>query len=71
MSGLEDTFDGQVDFILLDWDDQSADAQREALNITARTQYVLVDPDGNVVQRWYGLLSESQVQADIEAAIAG
>lgn len=70
MSGLEDTFDGRVDFIILDWDDMSLDAQREALNITARTQYVLVDPEGNVVQRWYGILNENQIEDEIEGILS-
>lgn len=55
---------------MLDWDDPSLDGTREQLGITDRTQYVLVDPDGNVVKRWYGILSEETVETEIEALIA-
>ena len=66
MSGLEDTFEGRVDFIMLDWDDSSFDEIRQQLGITDRTQYVLVAPDGSILQRWYGILNEESVANDIE-----
>ena len=69
MSGLEDTFDGQVEFILLDWDDSSLDGQRNELGITDRTQYVLADADGTVVKRWFGILNEGSVESDIEGFV--
>jgi len=70
VSGLEETFDGRVEFILLDYDDPSLNEQREMLGITDRTQYVLVDPSGTVVQRWYGILNEGQVADEIEGIIS-
>jgi len=69
VSGLEATFDGQVEFVTLDWDDPSFDDIREKLGITDRTQYVLVDPEGMVVKRWYGILSEGAVESEIEDII--
>lgn len=71
MSGLEDTFKGQVEFILLDYDDDSLDDQRNELGITDRTQYVLTDADGVVVQRWYGILDEATVTDEIQSLITG
>ncbi len=71
MSGLEDTFDGRVEFVELDYEDPSLNDQRQALGITDRTQYVLADGDGNVLKRWYGLLSEGAVASEIEAIISG
>jgi len=71
VNGLEDTFEGQVEFVILDFDDSSLNDQRQALGITGRTQYVLADGNGNVLTRWYGLLSESTVASEIEAIIAG
>lgn len=65
MSGLEETFEGQVDFIMLNWDDSSFSDTRQKLGITDRAQYLLVDPDGNVVKRWYGLLNEGAVKSEI------
>lgn len=71
MSGLEETFVGQVEFIVLNWDDKSLDGRRNQLGITDKTQYVLVDADGAVVQRWYGILDEGAVTNDIEGLLAG
>lgn len=71
MSGLEDTFKGQVEFVLLDYDDDSLDEQRSELGITDRTQYVLMDADGTIVKRWYGILDEATVVGEIEALIMG
>ena len=71
MSGLEDTFEGQVEFILLDYDDDSLDEQRNQLGITDRSQYVLSDADGTVLKRWYGILDEGTVTDEIEALIVG
>ena len=69
MSGLEETFEGQVEFIILDWDDSSLSDIRQQLGITDRTQYVLVDPEGTVVKRWYGILNEETVTSEIVAII--
>ncbi len=71
MSGLEDTFEGQVEFIRLDWDDKSLNDQRSELGITDRTQYALVDASGAVIKRWYGILDEGAVEEEIEGIIAG
>lgn len=67
MSGLQDTFEGQVNFIRLDWDDSSLDGTRRELGITDRTHYVLVNPDGEIVKRWFGILDEGQVESEIES----
>lgn len=69
MSGLEDTFEGQVEFIMLDWDDSDLNEQRQELGITDRTQYVLTDDDGTVVKRWYGILDEGAVENEINELI--
>lgn len=71
MSGLEDRFEGRVEFVLLDYDDDSLDDIRDQLGITNRTQYVLVDGEGTVLMRWFGILSESAVEDEIEAIISG
>lgn len=69
MSGLEETFTGQVEFVLLDWDDKTLDDIRLQLGITDRTQYVLVNPDGEIIQRWFGILNEEAVENEIESYI--
>lgn len=69
MSGLEDTFEGQVEFVMLNWDDSSLSEIRQKLSITDRAQYLLVDPDGTVIKRWYGTLNESAIESEIRDII--
>ena len=69
MSGLEETFAGEVEFVLLNWDDSALSNIRQQLSITDRSQYVLVDPTGTVVKRWYGILNEATVTSEIEDII--
>ena len=71
MSGLEEKFAGQIEFVTLDWDDSTLDELRGQLGITDRTQYVLVNAGGDAVKRWYGLLNEAQVGTELEEFLKG
>ena len=71
VSGLEETFAEQVEFVMLDWDDKSLDDIRQQVGITGRTQYALVDPDGNILKQWYGILNEEAVEDEITTLIKG
>ena len=52
--------------MVLDFDDKSLNDTRQKLGITGQAQYLLVSPDGEIVQRWFGRLNREQVEADIE-----
>lgn len=69
MSGLGERFAGQVEFIVLNVDDSTTQAKRSQLGITAQAQYVLVDSAGQIVTRWFGVLNEAQVAAEIEGLL--
>lgn len=71
MNGLEETFEGQIEFVTLNWDDSSLDELRGRLSIADKTQYVLVNAAGEAVKRWYGLLNEAQVAAELETLLEG
>lgn len=71
MNGLEERFDGQIEFVLLDWDDPTLNDARARLGITDRTQYVLANAAGDAVKRWYGLLDEAQVGTELEELLTG
>ncbi len=62
MNGLKTTFEGQVDFFDLNIDDPSLDGLREEFDISGRSQYILVDANGNVVRRWFGPLNPTITQ---------
>ena len=71
MNGLEERFDGQIEFVLLDWDNPTLHDTRTRLGITDRTQYVLANAAGDAVKRWYGQLDEAQVGTELEALLTG
>lgn len=39
---------------------------RDRFEITDRSQYVLIDDEGNVLYKWYGFLDEGQVSSIID-----
>lgn len=62
MDGLAQQFGTQIDFIKLDIDKTETLPLRQQFNLVQRSQYALVDAQGNVIQRWFGFLDEAVVQ---------
>lgn len=58
MDRLEEDFGNEIDFVRVDLDLDGAWSQIEPYGLTGRSQYALVDPDGEVWERWYGPLNE-------------
>ncbi|NWG17172.1 MAG: hypothetical protein HXY41_11090 [Chloroflexi bacterium] len=50
-----------MDFIKLDIDKAETLPARQQFNLVQRSQYALVDAEGNVIQRWFGFLDEAEV----------
>jgi hypothetical protein len=69
--GLQAEFGDRVDFIHADVDDQATRGALDRYAITGRTQYVLVDAEGNIIQKWFGRLSPQAVADFIEDALNG
>jgi hypothetical protein len=68
--GFEQQFGDTIQFIWLDVDDPTTLPLREHFDIVRRTRYVLVNGEGEVVQRWIGYLNEPEVEEALEAFIA-
>lgn len=66
VNGLQETFAGRIEFIVLDFDDKSLNQIRSQFNITAQAQYVLVNSEDVIVRRWFGVLDEAAVTAELE-----
>lgn len=62
MNRLEEEFGEQITFVDLDIDDRSLNGIRQQYGISGRSQYLLVDESNTVIQRWFGPLSEADVQ---------
>jgi thiol:disulfide interchange protein len=63
---LEDQYKDRVDFMYLNIDLEDTLTTRERFDIVARSQYVLIDADGSVVQKWFGYLDEAEVTAALD-----
>ena len=67
MDGLKEQFGADIDFLVLDIDDPATLPLREQYNMVQRTNYVLVNERGEVVQRWYGPLNEREMSAALSS----
>lgn len=55
-----------MDFIKLDIDKDETLPVRQQFSLIQRSQYALVDANGNVIQRWFGFLDEGEVERAIK-----
>ena len=66
MNGIKQQFGDKIDLIALNIDLPETQAIRDRFNFTDRSQYAFIDPVGNVIQRWYGYLDNSDVAQVIQ-----
>lgn len=66
MSGLQESFAGRIEFVKLDLDNSAHDAKRAELGFTAQAQYALVNSDGVIVGRWFGVLNDARVRTELD-----
>ncbi len=69
MDGLRETFSDRIEFVALDLDDSAHDGTRAQLGITAQAQYILVGADGEIAQKWFGVLDETSLNAELETLL--
>lgn len=67
MYGLQETFGDRIDFINLNVDLAVTQPARERFGLNDRSQYILVDPQGNIIERWIGSLSQETVEQALRA----
>lgn len=67
MYGLQESFGDRIDFINLNVDLAVTQAARERFGLTDRSQYVLVDPQGNIIEKWIGPLDQTTVEQALRA----
>lgn len=70
MNGLQAQFGEQIEFIVLNIDDPATLPLRQQYNMVQRTNYVLVNARGEVVQRWFGALNEDEVARALREFLA-
>jgi len=67
---LAEVFKDRVDFVYLNIDRPDTLEARQRFDIVARTQYVLIDAQGNTIKKWFGPLDEEAVKAAIDEFLA-
>jgi len=62
---LNQQFRDRVDFIYLNVDGEGVLDAAAPYTITGVTQYVLIDSEGKIIQKWFGTLREDEVSDSI------
>jgi thiol:disulfide interchange protein len=70
VDALAKQFEGKVDLVSLNIDVAETKAVRDEFNITDRSQYVFIDAKGNIIQRWYGFLDDTNITQTIQDYLA-
>ncbi|MBI4770750.1 MAG: hypothetical protein HY784_10175 [Chloroflexi bacterium] len=69
--GLEQQYSGRIGFIYLDIDDRRTERFKQQFGYVVQPEYVLLDGNGNVLQKWAGFVRAEDFIAAFEAALAG
>jgi thiol:disulfide interchange protein len=67
---LQAAFGDQIDFMNLNIDVPETLDLRTRFDLVDRSRYILIDAEGNVVQRWFGLLDQATVETYIRDYLA-
>ncbi len=68
---LENEYFGQIDFVYLDQYDNANIDVFDRYNLRGRPIFLLLNPDGTEVRRWFGFIDESTLRSAIDALLAG
>lgn len=69
MNRLETEFSDRIDFIHLNIDDPATEQIRLDYQLTHRSQYKLIDAEGNTLRTWFGSLGEETMIAQLSALL--
>jgi len=64
--GLEAEYYGKVQFTFLDADDQATVEFQRSLGFAYQPEFYLLDASGNVLQKWFGYVSEDEFRKVFE-----
>lgn len=63
-------FSDNIDFVHLNIDIAETLTERTRFDIIERSQYILTDAQGNIVQKWFGILDQTTVETYIQDYLA-
>jgi hypothetical protein len=67
--GLERDWEGRIHFVYLDIDDPQTEPFKRALGYQYQPHLLLLDADGNVVNRWVGYVTADQLAEGFTSAV--
>jgi thiol:disulfide interchange protein len=70
VSAVRQQFKDRVDFINLNVDGEGILDAAAPYTITGVTQYVLIDSQGTIIEKWLGTITEDSISASIAAYLA-
>jgi hypothetical protein len=70
VNGLQERYGAQIDFIHLDIDQGIVWDVMDRYGMRGRNEYVLLDAEGNILQKWYGSLSSILVSNAVDEYLA-
>jgi hypothetical protein len=68
---LEAAYWEQIDFVYLDQHDRGNSAIFERYGLRGRPIFVLIEPDGTEITRWFGALSETAIREKLDTYLTG
>ncbi len=71
MHGLEAEYWGQIDFLYIDRENPANAALNDLLGVYYQPEFYFVDPQGNVLEQWFGARSEGQMRQMLDNYLAG
>lgn len=69
--GLEEDYWGQIDFVYLDHLDSKNQDVMQRYNFVWRPTFILIEPDGTEVQRWFGYVPAGMFRQAFNAYLEG
>lgn len=70
MDGLQATYGEQIAFYHVDIDDRAQTELSRPFGVWRRSQYILLDSEGNILHEWNGYLRQDEVSHVLEGALA-
>jgi hypothetical protein len=69
--GLEAKYQGSIGFTYLDVDDPATTEFKRAFGYRYQPEYYLLDPEGNVVNAWFGFVPPEAFESAFMEVLAG
>jgi thiol:disulfide interchange protein len=63
-------FSDKIDFVHLNIDIPETLTERTRFDIIERSQYIFTDAQGNIVQKWFGILDQATIETYIQEYLA-